>query len=287
MKLFVLSVGLFALTCIIALLILRRERSCAAACGENVTSETMEQAGLRVPPKDYSAWMSEFGSGEPDPSTQEGRDRLRNEAIDFAKAENDLATLLKMFPAVLTNGTDKSEEVFVANVKHALGGFSRENRARLLKKVELNGEIDNFSMDACLKAIRSDTVFRLAIERYYYVGGQLADMIWRLGGDEFAAAEADRRTYFVLRKCKSSFPNENGSIAALLEKWKDERCDDEASNFCRSYQMCEDTYRRYFARAAERNPKILKAISSWYPRHLVWARSILGREPKWSPDFKK
>lgn len=60
----------------------------------------------------------------------------------------------------------------------------------------------------------------------------------------------------------------------------------DAVNFCRSHREAEVVYNRYFARAVKLNPKVLKAVSSWYPRHLVWARSILGREPKWSPDFK-
>lgn len=253
---------------------------------KDVSKEMMDQEIPCVPPKDYTNWMKIYDAKELDPNTQEGRDQLRKEADRIGKAEHDLSHLLRSLPIVLTNGAQNADIEFLSDIERILAWFSRANRARLLKKIGLNGEVDDFRMNLYLQALTSDDAVKIALERYYRIFGQFADMTWRLGGEEFAAAEADRRLFFVLDGCRKSLVERSGLISPYLEKWKAERCDDETSNFCRSHREAEDVYNRYFARAAKLNPKVLKAVSSWYPRHLVWARSILGREPKWSPDFK-
>ena len=256
----------------------------AVSAREDVCDVIMDQMVLSVPPKDYSRWMKIYGAKELDPNTQEGRDQLRKEADSIDKAERDLSYLLRSLPIVLTNVTQNADMAFISDIERILGRFSRATRARLLKKIGLNGEVVDFRMNFYLNTLSSDDAFKLALERYYRIFGQFADMIWRLGGEEFAAAEADRRMFFVLKGCKNSFGERSLLILTYMEKWKAERCDDEKSNFCRSHRMAEEVYKRYFASAAKSNPKVLKAVSSWYQRHLVWAHSILGREPKWSLD---
>ena len=270
----------------VAAFVCRRQWNAIAVCKDK-RKVMVGQKGLYVPPKNYGEWMKTFGADEPDPNTQEGKDRLQKEANDITKAEQDLSRLLRVMPSVLTNVTWNADEAFVSDVERILSGFSRANRARLLKKVEMNGEVDNFRVDMYLRTLSLDGTFQLAVQRYYRIAGKFADMIWRFGGEEFAAAEADRRLYIVLKSSGKSQVEKSTFISAYIEKWKSERCDNEGSNFCRSHRMAEDVYKRYFADAAKANPKVLKAVSSWYPRHLVWARSILGREPKWSPEFGK
>lgn len=248
---------------------------------------TMVPNWICVPPKDYGEWMKAYGENEPDPLTQEGMDRLRKESENIVHAESELSRLLSFMPIVLTNATHGADVAFVSDVDGILRRFSRRNRARLLDKVGLNGEIDNMLTDGFLRALSSNEAFQLAVERYYFIAGKFADMIWELGGEEFSAAEADRRLYVVLRSSVNVSAERSEFILKYIERWKAERCDDESSNFCRSHRMSEGVYKRYFAESAKTNPRVSKAVSSWYPRHLVWARSILGREPRWSPDFKE
>ena len=241
-----------------------------------------------IVPKDYSAWYREFGAEVQDPDSTVGRMQKQKEAERLAVAREDFRSLIETLPCVYTNDTNNAVKKFLLQVDALLNGFGRESCAALLKCVERGSG----NTDLPDEIMQTEEMTTRVIGRYCEIFGLFADVLWVRAGESFAAAEVDRSMFSALRHCRSLCKRRGWSGAGKvanewLEKFKIERCDSEKSNYCRAHNKCEKEYDTYFKDAIERGQTSYKKITErWYRLHLNSARYILGREPKWSPDFK-
>lgn len=241
-----------------------------------------------IVPKDYSVWYREFGAEAPDPNSAEGRMLRQKEAQRLPVAREEFKRLLATLPYVYTNDASETSQKFLLQVDALLNGFGRESCSILLKYVERGSGNDGLSKEI----MQSDEIACRVIGRYCEIYGRFADLLWKRAGEDFAAAEVDRSMFSVLRHFRSLCKRRDWSDAGKeasdwLEKFKSERCDSEKSNYCRAHNKCEKEYDTYFREAIDKGQtQYQKVTERWYRLHLNSARYILGREPKWSPDFK-
>lgn len=203
--------------CLLSLLVVRRhykiqERRSLLALIENA------EEGCRLPMSDPSIWMAEYGADEPDVSSQDGMNRLRNERLELPGRIARFRELLNQLDLVYTNASQTSVRDYLSDVDHCLSGLSRASCAEVLRQVKWDGV--GWDVDRSLRNVHSASAFETAIERYCLLFGRFADLIWERAGDAYGAAEADRRTFNVLKKCKKTFP-EMAAVtdACLAEKW--------------------------------------------------------------------
>lgn len=241
-----------------------------------------ERSGL--PMNDPSKWMAEYGANEPDPSTQDGKDRLRNERLELPARVARFRELLNRLDSVYTNASQTSVRDFLSDVDLCLSGLSRASCAGVLSPVKWDGA--GWDVDRTLRHVHSASEFATALGRYCLLFGRFADLIWERAGDAYGAAEADRRTFNVLKKCEKTFPEMMAATEACLAEWKERRCDNADSNYCRAFREREGLYRSHWEPYVRKNPSMQNVVTDWYCWHLKWARNALRRDPKWSPDFK-
>ena len=238
--------------------------------------------------KDYSAWYREFGVEVQDTDSAAGRMQKQKEAARLSVAREDFRGLLETLPCVYTNDTNEAAKKFLLQVDALLNGFGRESCAALLKCVERGSG----NADLPDEIMQTEEMTTRVIGRYCEIFGRFADMLWERAGEDFAAAEVDRSMFSALKRCRSlckrrGWPGAEKVANEWLEKFQIERCDSEKSNYCRAHNKCEKEYDAYFKDAIERGQTSYKKITErWYRLHLNSARYILGREPKWSPNFK-
>lgn len=269
--------------CLLGLLVVRRHYKTQERRRLLALIESAEvDSGL--PMSDPSIWMAEYGAGEPDPSSQEGATLSRNERFELPGRAARFCELLKRLDSVYTNASRTSVRDYLYDVDQCLLGLSRTGCAEILRPVKWDGA--GWDVDRTLRHVHSTSAFETAIERYCLVFGRFADLIWERAGDAYGAAEADRRTFNVLKKCEKAFPEMAAVTDAYLADWKKMRCDNADSNFCRSFREREGLYRSHWEQYARKNPSMQNAVTDWYCWHLKWARNALRREPKWSPDLK-
>lgn len=241
-----------------------------------------------IVPKDYSAWYREFGVEVQDTDSAAGRMQKQKEAARLSVAREDFRGLLETLPCVYTNDTNEAAKKFLLQVDALLNGFGRESCAALLKCVERGSG----NADLPDEIMQTEEMTTRVIGRYCEIFGRFADMLWERAGEDFAAAEVDRSMFSALKRCRSlckrrGWPGAEKVANEWLEKFQIERCDSEKSNYCRAHNKCEKEYDAYFKDAIERGQTSYKKITErWYRLHLNSARYILGREPKWSPNFK-
>lgn len=278
-----LAVSIVTLVLLVGLLIrvqLRREQ-------RRIRLKDFEKThvGIEVPPRNYSAWYSEYGDGEPDGNTAEGRKYLQEEKIRLPSALVDFQCLLESLPEVYVSTNDNAVESFLHRVDELLGRFSRAGRADILRKVYWGCSVSGVDLESILS---ESSCMRIA-ERYCMIFSQFADWIWLKVGDSFEAAEVDNgiihALYNLERFCKKKGWNEaRSSIDARLTSFLRDRCESEQSNFCRAHRECEQWFHLYYEAAVRKDPELLKVTGRWYRWHLNWAREFLGHDPRWSTD---
>ena len=279
-----IALVLICLLPVMAMLVAVRFRRSAEANRDSVH----EGVPAIIVPKDYSAWYREFGAEVQDPDSTVGRMQKQKEAERLAVAREDFRSLIETLPCVYTNDTNDAVKKFLLQVDALLNGFGRESCAALLKCVERGSG----NTDLPDEIMQTEEMTTRVIGRYCEIFGWFADVLWVRAGESFAAAEVDRSMFSALRHCRSLCKRRGWSGAGKvanewLEKFKIERCDSEKSNYCRAHNKCEKEYDTYFKDAIERGQTSYKKITErWYRLYLNSARYILGREPKWSPDFK-
>ena len=257
-------------------------------CPQVRSSDKISPLPAIVVPKDYSAWRSEFGAGLPDPSSPEGRRKASADAERLPLARAEFKALLGTLPCVYTNENVESARNFLLQAETVLSGFGREGSAEILKMVQRDA--GNSGLSEAL--LQTDDLAARVIERYCQVFGRFADLLWERAGEEFAAAEVDNGMLHALVKMKAyckrrSWRHGQEAAAKWLESFKADRCDSEKSNFCRAHLKCEREFDEYFKEPIENGQVIYRKVTDrFYRWHLNSARKILGREPKWSPDFK-
>lgn len=238
----------------------------------------------RLPQKDVSVWMAEHGSDEPDSTSQAGRARLQVECQQLPERIERFRSLLKGLPVVYTNADPNAAKDYLKEVDHCLDGLSRLSCEEVLKAV--GWDCAGWDVDVTLKTLSTEESYALALTRYCLIFGRFADLVWERAGDSYVAAEADRRTFNVLKSCARLFPDWRSVTDACLEEWKQKRCDSENSNFCRSYREREKLFRTYWKPFLEKAPDMKNATMDWRYWHLKWARSALRRDPSWAPGQK-
>jgi len=239
-----------------------------------------------LPQRDFCDWNVEFGKGEPNPATSEGREVMEGERIRLPAAQEEFRKLIGNMPEMCASEIRYPEISFMKDVHDVLDSFSRESCAKILSTIRW-GRCGK-SLEASL--MKLDTEHKvIAVERYYHLSCQLADLLWRRCGLEFEAAEADYRIYVSLENRKR-FAQQKGwhDVVAVIDRcredWQTNRCDSERSNFCRSHLYWENRYRMYYEERVKRGETHwLKVLSGYYRFNLELARDILNREPKWSP----
>lgn len=269
--------------CLLGLLVARRHYKVQERRRLLALIESAEEGG-RLPMSDPSIWMAEHGANEPDPSSQEGMARLRNERLELPGRVARFRELLNKLDSVYTNASQTSVQDYLSDVDACISGLSRTSCAEVLRPVKWDGV--GWDVDRTLRNVNSASAFATAIERYCLLFGRFADLIWERAGDAYGAAEADRRTFNVLKKCEKSFPEMSAATDACLAEWRENRCDNADSNYCRAFREREGLYRSHWESYVKKNTSMQNAVTDWYCWHLKWARNALRREPKWSPDFK-
>ena len=268
--------------CLVVAFVWRKNVKFREKCRWRTLMASSEALG-RLPRRDISGWMAEYGVHEPDLSSPAGRARLQAERRLLPEREGRFRILLKGLPVVYTNGNQNAAEDFLKEVDCCLDGLSRSSCEEVLKAVAWDGS--GWDVDVTLRAVSSEGAYSSALKRYCQIFGRFADLIWERAGDSYAAAEADRRTFNVLKTCGRIFPAWQSAANVCLEEWKEKRCDNVDSNYCRSFREREALYRSHWESYVRMNPSMQNVVTDWYCWHLKWARNALRREPKWSPNF--
>ena len=245
------------------------------------------QVSFQMPRRDYSTWTREFGVNEPDLASEEGRKRLHAERCRLSAAGLKFTNALKDLSNVYTNSSETVLYNWLSRVDKILEGFSRESSAAILGLAEKNPVLVKPSLDMF---ISQEFAIRI-VNRYAGVANRLADLTWVKGGEAFAAAEIDNVTFKVLKEIerwcsRKGWDDAQKEAHGWFERNARDRCDSEASHFCRSHFECEHRFSTSFEKLVEKDPRLMKPLSHWYRRHLNCARSILGREPKWAHDSR-
>lgn len=243
---------------------------------------------FRTPPRDYSAWQKAFGGKEPDATTEAGRQRLYDEKIRLEVSKAAFTNALSGLPFAYTNSSECAFRDIQSRIEEILEGFCRENSAAILGVVGKNPGMINPTRYLLVSQECASRV----VERYAVVAARLADLTWIRAGESFAAAEIDNTMFNSLRGmerfcAQSGWEDARKKAQDLFDRYSQERCDSEMSNFCRSHAECEERFRLHYEKLVQQDPRLQKPLSHWYRKHLRCARNILGREPKWSPDFKE
>lgn len=261
---------------------IRREKERARQIFDNLPK------GFRLPPKDISAWLAECGANEPDPSTPEGKTRLRDEARRLPEAKREFQNLLNTRPVALTNETEGAAQDYLDRMARLLDGFSRENCGRMMGIIDPCWGGGNPGVQ--IKSIRDERLCAQFIERYYLVHCRLADWFWTRCGSEYNAAEMDRAIFAWLSWMRGDCERKGWTAAVeaierCLEIHRRDRCDSEKSNYCRAHRWGEKLYDTVYADIIREDPRWVKGTESWHGVFLKSARYYLKREPKWSPDY--
>ena len=245
--------------------------------------------GYAFPPKDYSAWLAECGVNEPDPTTPEGRARLRDEQLRLPAAQKEFQRLLGTLPFVYTNVADDVKKDFLEPAGRLLDGFCRESCENILRKTERGNEWDGTELP--FDGNLSEHLFIRSIGRHCRIYAQFADWMWEKCGNEFQAAEIDHSIFIILRRqikdCeRRGWTNAREKVCDLLEYFNRERCDSEKSNYCRAHRWGETYYDEQYAAIVKKEPRWSKGTERWHGVFLKLARRYLDREPKWSPEYR-
>lgn len=241
-----------------------------------------------IVPKDYLAWRDEFGAELPDPNSPEGRRKALADAERLPRARAEFLELLGSLPGIYTNENVEFVRRFQLQAETILSGFGRDGSAEILKMVQRDA--GNSGLSEAL--LQTDDISARVIERYCLVFSRFADLLWERAGEEFAAAEVDNGMLHALMKmrayCKRrSWRHGTETADKWLKVFKVDRCDSEKSNFCRAHIKCECDYDAYFKVPIENGQVGYRKVTDrFYRWHLNSARKILGREPKWSPDYR-
>ena len=245
--------------------------------------------GFRLPPKDLSAWCAECGANEPDPSTPEGKARLRDEERRLPEAQKEFLRLMASRPVVLTNEVESAAQDFLDSTSRLLDGFSRANCRLIMMVAESRWGGGN--PDIRFENIQNEQQCKRFIERYYLIHCRLADWFWSRCGSEYEAAGMDRAIFTMLdwtqKDCsRIGWFEAAETIDRFLQIHRRDRCDSEKSNYCRAHRWGEELYNTVYAEIIKKDPRWIKGTSEWYGVFLESARLILKREPKWSPVYK-
>ena len=193
-------------------------------------------------------------------------------------AKGNFHNLLKLMPEILASSNDALIIECEIKIKETLYGLSAAQCSEALSSEHWYGW--GVFLDEALAKAADDKQRASIIERYYLISSELADL-WQQTGNMFKAADADLATYRVLTRRRVSHPQLKDVITRYIEKWKLEKCDNDASNFSIAHRNAEKIFHDKFEDEARNNPKILKAISSWYRYHYDRATRILGHPPAW------